>query len=813
MRSLYGILLFLLLGVPAAFAQSSLQISGHVRDVQGAPVIGATLRLEGSSTGTVTDAQGAYTLKPAAAGAYRLTVSFIGYNTLRQQVQVGSAPLKLDLTLQEAVSELQSVEIVGRKEDSYRNTTSFIGSKTQTALRDLPQSVSYVTKELIQDQGLMRTGEVLKNMSGVNQFTIYDDISIRGFRVGSGGTQLVNGMRTTTGFWKQPLVNYLERVEVLKGPSSALFGNASPGGVVNRVTKKPLDEYRNSLSVSLGSFHNFRALADFTGPANKSKTLLYRLNVGFEDAQSFRDLQFDRNLVIAPSISFIPSEKTRVNLDFVYNTSDSRLDRGQSSFSDDLYATPTSLSLNTSNDYLKEKTYTISASLQHRFTDALSLNASYMRTGYDEDLLEHRSSNVYAVDGAGKDIPNLAARQVFMRKRARYVDNFGAYFLYKAETGVLKHQLVLGYDHATEQMAAGSSQLTASGYRNAANNGSIAKYDPAKKHLYLLDANGNPVPNVPHFDLNDPVASNRMQDMSKYFYATRGFDPTRYQLHGLYLQDQITWGRLQAMIGLRYETYVDYVDYRKATEKKVVQSALLPRLGLVFKASEQINLYGTYVQGYNPQTASTIANPNAGGPFDPLESDMMEVGAKTEWFGKRLEVNTALYSIRQKNTLYPVAGETDLLEQIGEERAQGVEVDVTGRLLPNWSITAAYAYNDARITESPDASELGRQKPNAPKHQGSFWTRYQFEQGPLKGLGLAFGANYVGDRNLSHSSTQTIPSYFLMNAAMFYTSGNLRLQLNLNNLANKTYWVGGYDYLRLFPGAPRNLMGTVSYSF
>lgn len=113
-------------------------------------------------------------------------------------------------------------------------------------------------------------GEVVKNFSGVSQFTCYDDISIRGFRINGGSnTQLLNGMRTSTGFWKQPLANYLERVEVLKGPSSALFGNASPEGVIDRVTKKPLDQAANSVSFSTGSYNTLRALADFTGPFNR----------------------------------------------------------------------------------------------------------------------------------------------------------------------------------------------------------------------------------------------------------------------------------------------------------------------------------------------------------------------------------------------------------------------------------------------------------------------------------------------------------------------------------------------------------------
>ncbi|MBN7817437.1 TonB-dependent receptor [Algoriphagus pacificus] len=812
MKTFATLLFYILLGASQVMAQAT--ISGKIKDQEGNPLPGANILILEQNTGTVSDLEGNYSIHINKSGTYTLKVSFIGFDAITQKITVDSKNTSKNFILSESSSELQSVEIIGRKENGYKNTATFLGSKTQTNIKDLPQSVSYVTKELILDQGLMRTGETVKNMSGVNQFTFYDDITIRGFRInGSSNTQLVNGMRSTSGFWKQPLINFLERVEVLKGPSSALFGNASPGGVINRVTKKPLDVTRNTLSFSMGSFNNFRALADFTGPANESKTLLYRLNIGFEDTQSFRDLQFDKNLVIAPSLSFLPSDKTRVNLDMVFNSSKSRLDRGQSAFADDLYATPTSLALNTANDYLNEQTYTITASLNHQFTQNLSLNASYMRTGYNEDLSEHRSSNAYALDGNGEVIPNLVARQIFIRKRSRYVDNLSSYLNWNTKTGEFEHQVVFGYDYAKEMLPPGGSQLTANGYRNAANNGSISTFKPENASAYLLDKNGNPVPNVPHFDLNEPIGSNRMQDMSKYFYNTRGFDPTLYHLNGFYLQDQITWGKIQAMIGIRYDHYTDFVDYRKDSETKVSQHAFLPRFGLVYKANENINFYGTYVEGYNPQTASTISNPNAGGPFDPLMSEMIEFGMKSDWFNKRLELTTGIYQIIQKNTLYPVPGETDLLEQIGKEEAKGIEIDLTGRILMNWSVMASYAYNVAEITESPDEDDLNRQKPNAPKHQGNLWTKYEFDQGALEGFGLGFGTNFVTERNLSLNDTQTIPGYTLMNAAAYYTSGNLRLQLNINNLANKTHWVGGYDYLRLFPGAPRNLLATITYSF
>ncbi len=799
----------------SAFSQNtnSATLKGFVTDENGDPLAGATVVATGTTATAATDTKGHYSLN-VPAGDVTIQFSFIGYRTLSQKFTLAvGAQRTFDASLKPDNSELQQIEITGRKERTYKTKSTFIGNKTETEIKDLPQSVSYASKELMADQGAIRIGDVVKNFSGVNQFTFYDDLTIRGFRVnGQSNTQLINGLRTSTGFWKQPLTNYLERVEVLKGPSSALYGNASPGGVVNRVTKKPLNETRRSVSMSLGSFNTLRALADFTGPANKDSSLLYRLNLGYEDANSFRDLQFDKNVVIAPSLSFVASEKTRVNVDLVYNNSNSRLDRGQSVIGNDLYSTKQSLALSAGNDYLNEQTYMVTLSANHRFSDALSFNVAYSKTGYQEDLYEHRSANAYAKDGKGADISNLVAMQIFKRKRKRYIDNLSGYLNYNAETGILKHKIVAGYDFGSEKMPVGASQLTASGYLNAARTGTIAQFDTAKIANYALDKNGNPVPNVPSFDLNNTINSQRLQDDSKAIFAPTTLAPTYYYLNAGYVQDQIKIGRFQALLGVRYEYYTDFANYASPKEEKTHSSAWLPRFGLVYTVNNNVNVYGSYVTGYNPQSVSIISNPNAGGPFDPLTSNMVEFGAKSSWFEDRLGITTAIYQIEQNNTLYPT-GNGDEQRQVGKERARGFEFDITGRILPNWSILASYAYNDAKIVESLNPDELGRQKPNAPRNTANIWTRYNFIRGPLSGFGLGVGANYVDKRNLSINLKQSIPDYTLLNAAVYYRVNKVQLQFNANNITGKKYWVGGYDYIRLFPGAPSNYLLTLTYDF
>jgi len=828
MKGIYTLALVLIITGYNAIAQSG-SIKGTVKNEKGDTLSGASVFIKGRKIGAVTGAAGQYELVNLAAGSYAVQASAIGYEPAIQKINITAGQTQsLNFTLKEALYELQQVEITGRRETGYKNTGSFIGTKTATPLKDVPQAVSYVTKELMQDQAAARVGDVVKNFSGVNQFTSNNDISIRGFRVYAGnGTMLVNGLRANSSFWKQPPANYLERVEVIKGPVSALFGNASPGGTINRVTKKPLDQNKKSISFITGSFNTFRALADATGPMNDSKTLLYRLNIAYENSQSFRDLQFEKNIVIAPSISFLPTDNTRLNFDLVYNKSNSRVDRGQSVFTDDLYSTPISLSLNAVNDHLNEEMYNITTSLTHNFNSNTSFNIAWIRTSYTEDLFEHRSNSTYAKDMQGNNVPFLVERAVYDRNSREFSDNMSAYLTHSMNTGPLEHKIVAGYDYAQDKLPIGAAQLTASGYLKK--DGTATSYktsDSSKFVTYSFKTNINgrdttlvlPKPNVPSYDLARNV--HNMEDVSKYVYrqdSNTATIPHYNYLHGVYVQDQITFGRLQVLLGLRYEWFTDKVNYTKPGENKVTQTALLPRAGLVFTINRNINAYALYAQGYNPQDAAVQSNPAAGGPFNPLESNIVEAGFKSDWFNKLLSVTTSVYQIQQKNALYasPTVDMPDRQIQVGKEVSKGFELEVVGQVADNWNVVLNYAYNDATLTDAGDADKdlIGKQKPNAPKNQGNIWTKYTFKSRALKGLGIGVGGNFVTERNVSLNKTQTIPGYQLFNAALYYKVDKFQIQFNLNNVFDKTYWVGGYDYLRLFPGAPRNWLATVAYTF
>lgn len=812
------ILSFFLFSVcPYTYAQHATVVRGKILDAQsGSPLEAVNVGLSGTAYGTTTDAQGEFRINNVEPGIYTLIITSVGYEKNTREINLlAGQTLEVNVNLQASSTQLQEVEITGRKETSYQNEISFVASKTATALKDVPQAVSYVTKEVIQDQQAFRTSEVVKNISGVNQFSGYDDFTLRGFRIGS--NQLINGLRVSGGFWNTPLISNLERVEVIKGPASALFGNTDPGGTINRVTKKPLDVSRKSVSFSTGSFQTFRATSDFTGPMNEDETLLYRLNLAYQSSESYRDLQGKTDVLVAPSVSFLPNDKTRVNFDMVYSANFGALDRGQPIFGatagTDLNSTPISFAIGQANDFHNEKNFYLTTSVTHELTKQISLNASYMKYGYEEDLLEHRTSNNFAVNGEGEQIPTLMEMQTIRREQKSYNDNLTAYLTFDLTTGELSHKLLTGYDFIQQTVPIGGASETARGYRNATNTGVINTYNPANREQYLLDAEGNPVPNVPHFDLVNP--SYTIGNTSNYFTTSTPVATTRYYSNGIYVQDQISWRKLQVLLGLRQEFYQDFLNYRQNAEEQIEQQALIPRVGVVYSLTPQVNVYGTYVEGFQPQSAGVVGSPDIfGGPFDPLTSQMIEFGAKGGWFADRLTTNLAFYRIEQNNILVNAnnAANPDLLEQRGQEVARGIELDVSGNILPNLSVIANYAFNNTEITESDNEELLGMVKENAPKHQGGFWARYTLVSGNLQGVGFALGGNFVTDRR-TFDEGLTIPGYTVFDAAVYYEVNKFKISVNFNNLLDKTHWVGGYSYTRLYPGAPRNFMMNVAYTF
>ncbi|SRX53875.1 TonB-dependent receptor [Aequorivita sp. CIP111184] len=803
-------LLFTALSLFSSIAYAQTTLKGTVIDENDEPLTGANVILS-PTKGTTTDFDGNYSITNIIEGSYTVKVSFLGFKSQSKTIKIsGQDTITVNFSLTESNQQLQAVEITGRLKKSYKNDVSFAATKTATAIKDIPQAVSYVTKEVFADQQAYTINDIVKNISGVSQFSYYDDFVLRGFR---SGDFYINGLRVLDLFGPNQLLANFERVEVVKGPASATFGNASPGGIMNRVTKKPLTEDRKAINFTLGSFNTLRTTADFTGPINEKKTLLYRLNLAYENSDSFRNLQEFKSYMIAPSISFLPSDKTSVNFDLVISNYDGKLDRGQPIFGatagTDLNSTPISFAIGQTNDFQKTDVVYSTLSLNHQFSDKLSFNTSYIKSLIEEDLQEHVTSNQFAIDGNGDPIPTLMGLNFSQRQKKTTADNITSYFVYKNNTKNLDHKIVVGFDYNQEKQPIGKAQSRAQGYllQGGGTSSKLSELDN-----FLRDEDGNPIPNVPHFDLENPTY--RIARTSDYIISDRTRNASKYYTYGFYIQDQINWNKFQFLLGGRQEYYVDIVDYEQLDEKTTTQNKFLPRLGIVYSATKDINVYGTYTESFEPQRASNINNPLAGGPFDPESAFMIETGAKGEFFNNRLAANIAVYYIQNNNILIDANNveNPDLLRQRGQEESKGFELDINGRILPNFSLTANYAYNETIISESDVVEEIGRQKENAPKHQGGFFGKYTFNRGQLDGIGLSLGTNFVSERN-TFEETLKLPSYTIMDAGVSYNIDKFNIRFLIKNFFDKTHWVGGYRYTRLFPGAPRNYLLSVGYTF
>lgn len=820
---MYG-LLFVALG-----GRAQTRISGTIISPQQRPVRNVTIQLKQGKdiVRSISDSAGNFSVIAGKNGKWLLLFTAVGYRPYFRDLDVDqTVDLQLgQILIDDANEDLQTVEVVGTKGSKYYNDYSFSATKIAAVNKDIPQSISTVSKELMADRQAANVVDAVKNVAGVSQSSFYNQFAIRGINQNQEGT-IINGMRTNQAFFNQPLTNNLERVEVLKGPASATFSSVDPGGSVNLVTKKPLANERREVSITSGSFSTIRAAMDFTGPLNQEKTLLYRLNIGYEDSKSFRDLQYKKAYLISPSITYLPDDKTSLNVELVLNNSKSRLDRGQPIFGaiagqTDLNTTPISFNMGSSNDYFSSQDIMMMANFSRAITSNISLNVAYMKQGWNEDLLEHRTNNAFAVDETGTPVSTLAGMQVLQRQQKWGSENLSAYFSISAKTGGLVHKLVVGYDRLLARKFRGGGQNTASGYR--LKDGTVTpRFDPAKKDLYVLRVvNGLtlPVPNVDHFDLATP--SYPLRNHNDYVYTRTEIPPAYSLVNGIYVQDQISYGPAILTLGLRQEWYDDYSSYELSNEKLISRKKLLPRVGLTYALNSNINVYGTYLTGYQPQGNTTnlvITPPPAGTNYKPLESDLKEIGLKSEWMNRMLMVNLAVFEINQRNLLLNANDPVDvnLLVERGAQRSRGFEAEVSGFILPQWQFTMAYSYVDAIVNEDSDPTMVGERVQNTPKHSGSIWTRYNIRGiKKLEGLGFGAGVQYSGNKLPLYIRNFVLPAYTIADAAIYYSPSKSRVQLamNMNNIFDKTYWVGAQNYFRLFPGAPRNVMFNVTYKF
>ena len=685
--------------------------------------------------------------------------------------------------------DLQTVEVKGRRAHSYKSDYSFSATKTQDSLIRIPQTISSITKELIQDRMNFVLKDAVTEAAGVSSYSGYDEYTIRGFRAEN--ARLINGLRGyNTTYTSNMLVN-IERVEIIKGPTATLYGNGDPGGTINLVTKKPLEQKEKEVSIAGGSWNHVRAGTDITGPINKKKTVLYRFNAGYDNTKSFRDLGYAKSYQLAPSFSFIPNNRISLNADISLSHINTILDRGQPSFEDgSLTSTPINVTASQPGDYLHETVLASNISFSYNITKQLSFNSGYLNYLTQQNVTEHGIQSYITPDSV-----NLYNSRW---KYGTITNTLTNYIIFTTQTGKLTHQLLAGHDLV------------------------ISSVNLKQSYFELPNEFGEGSGIAGTFSLRHPVYQHRnikLYEVSNYNSFATDIDAAVYHTNGLYVQDMMSWKKWKLLLGLREEMYRGPGDDDSNStsgnddNNSIKINHLMPRVGLVYELKPNASLYFTYNEGFDPFEASS-AKQVFDEPFRPITSQLWEVGTKANFFQNRLYASFSVYQLTLQNVAVNANDLTnpDLYVQQGKNRSRGAELEVSGTPFPNLSVFGSYAYCVAKVIESKLPSQVRKLEDNAPKSTSNTWVKYTVSKGALKGFGVAAGHSAVSRRNTLQQCLR-LPGYVVFNAGIRYAWRRLSAAINLNNMTNKTYWQSAYNNISKWSGAPRNGMVELSYRF
>ncbi|MDP4241036.1 MAG: TonB-dependent receptor [Bacteroidota bacterium] len=773
------LIFFLITSASVLAQQKTAGIQGKIISKDKTSASYVTIILKGIDMRTQADKNGCFSFNNLPDLNDTLVISGIGFKTYKNVINISNGQ-RIDLGiihLDFAIKQLKKVEVNGRIVKSYKSDFSYDATKTQTELIDIPQAVSTVTKELINDKMQLHLTNALENISGVTQYSGYEEYNIRGLHAEN--PCLINGMRTFNTSLTSPMLVNVEKVEVIKGPTSVLYSNADPGGNINLVTKKPLPEKQYSFILGAGSWNAFNGQVDATGPLNKSGSWLYRLNAGGENTESFRNGYFLKSYQIAPSFSFTPNSKLKVNLDISVSHTHSVVDRGLPTFGGEksLTSTPTNLTVIQPGDFLKENNVSTALTAIYKINSSITFNTGLLNYLTSQNLSEHGIKDYITMDSVNLNYNN--------RKVSTNTITFTNYFNFKFNTGKFKHQLLVGYDFIGTDMSTTQWQGELSQFGE--NMGIVGTF--SLRHPQYLP---RPVNIYAH-----RIVTEEGEDEAEGEYAT----------NGVYVQEQLSYNKWQLIASLRGEFFQSGED-----DDAMRITKLLPRIGITYAVAKEIRLYATYNRGFDPfEPTSVLQVFNQ--PFKPLNSEMFESGIKADLLSNKLSSSLAIYQISIDNLSVNAndASNPNLYIQRGEQRSRGIEAELQGNLTDNLSLAFEYALNKTEITKSINQNEIGTIAENAPMHSSSSWLNYNFRSGFLKGLGLSCGHFQTGKRNTLESGV-TLPGYCVFNGSIHYAIHHINIAVNINNLFNTSYWASAYNNLNKWPGNPRNMMIRFGYS-
>jgi iron complex outermembrane receptor protein len=663
---------------------------------------------------------------------------------------------------------------------SWYKAESFGGTRMDIPLREVPQSIRVVNKQLLQDVTAVRMQDAFDYVSGVsyqNAFGgLWENYAIRGFTGDSnnaGLAYLLNGFAANRGFNAPRDTANVESIEFLKGPTAALFGAGDPGGTINVVTKKPLWQWRHEFQALVGSFDFFRQTIDSSGPL--TDTLAYRLNLAHEDANSFRDHVGSDRLFLAPAFTWKISAATTLDYTGEFLRQNVDFDRGVFAVNRGTAAKP-NFELGTvprerffgepNDDPIESENILNQIRLRHAFTEDW-----FLRLGV--------SSKINSLEGFASETRDIVAAGTQMRRRYRYRDyqsedwNLQAELGGKFETLGVQHHVLAG----TESYWFEIDQILLSG--NYARNLDV-----------LNPVYGQPKPTLaPLFDRTE---------------NQRGL--------AFFLQDQLSWGDWRLLLGLRHDRFNQRMDdERNGFVSDQEQQAWTPRVGLTWLPTETLSLYSTYSQSFRPNLG-TDSQLRA---FDPEEGRAFDVGLKFQSKDGRLGATLAWFDIHKKNVLrFDPADPLGLFMLGGGEAAsRGVELDVSGLLTKSLRVSSSFTYQHAQIVKSEAIAE-GSTLLNIPRMMANLLLVREFDLGRAGKLGVGGGVIYVGERNGRDGGGFDLPNYATVKALGYWQpTKNLSVTLDVENLFDKTYYTASINENIVQPGVPRTIMAGVRLSF
>ena len=686
------------------------------------------------------------------ASVASLALGLLGNPVLAEEPQT----LELD-----AISVTSDYESATGPVDGYRATRSSSATKTDTAIRDIPQSISVIPVSVLNDLGSISVERALDFAGGVSKqnnfggLTLYE-YSVRGFTTSE---FYKDGFSANRGYPSTPDVVSIERIEVLKGPAASLYGRGDPGGTVNIVTKKPRPEAFATLHTSAGSWDRYRTALDVNTPLDEDGNVLSRVNLAIEDGQSFRDHVDRERVFVAPSFSWQLNPDTTLLVESEFVRHRSTFDRGIVAPNNVWSGVSRSTFLGEPNDGdIDNHNNLLQAALEHHLNDAWKLR---LASHYKQGKLWGFASEARALNADGHTV----------NRRYRERDNDWHDSITQLElrglfdTGPWQHELLIG-----------------------------SEYENYRKNERVTTIAGSPYA----VDIDQPVYG-----QPKPGGARSGTDFFEHvESRALNLQDQIlftdTW---RGMLGARLERFEQGIDdHTRNTTNRQQHDALTQRAGLLYQLTPEIGLFANASTSFKPNNGLDAA----GRSFDPEEGIGYEIGIKSELFDDRLSSTLAAFHIEKKNVLALDPG-TDTSRAMGKARSQGFDLQVAGQVTDAVRVIGAFAYIDAEVTEGDKVIPTGSRILGVAKHSGSLLGVYAFQDGRLRGSDLGAAFTYVGDRSGEAGSDFELPAYHTVDLLAHYkASDNVTVGLNLNNVFDEKYFERSYSNYWVNPGEPRN---------